>query len=261
MATLSTQKLPSLDGMARGVAAATPMPKPVVTPQPGTVAPTNPGPYPAVDGEAGAPLRGTGGNGMPRPVITPANPFVTSTQGNVNQGTYQPTLDEASILDSYVNQLTSSNSALMRNARLSGIEAAAGAGLQNSTLAAGASQRAALDFVVPLAQTAMDTFNTRETRNWTAGQNQLDRDQQITMVKLQDWLNNESFMREWNANLAMYPITNTTALLNKITEQALQNPQVYTPDVISGLQQFFTTSYLDVLSKYFPSMYKQKGGK
>lgn len=259
MATLSTQKLPSLDGTAQGVAAAIPMPKPVVTSQPGTAPPpTSTGPFQSVGGSPQTPVRGTGGNGMPQ--LVPTSPFTTSPQGNVNQGTYQPTLDEATILNNYLGQITSTNSALMRNAKTSGIEAAASAGLQNSSIAAGAAQRAALDFAVPLAQTAMDTFNTRETRQWTAGQNQLDRDQQITMVKLNDWLNNESFMREWNANLAMYPITNTTALLNKISEQALQNPQVYTPDVISGLQQFFTTSYLDVLSRYFPSMYSQKGG-
>lgn len=250
----------------------------------------------ALPGVAAAP--GLGGPGYSQ-----QTPFQTSTQGNVNN-TYTPTLDEGTILEGYLNQFIGADNALMRDARMRGIEAAAGAGLQNSSLAAGASQRAALDVAVPLATQAFGLFGDRENRqwgtderlgqqswqtgereatqgwqtnerlgtqewtrreeqrqrDWTADQNRLDRDQQITMSQVQNWLNNESFMREFNANLSLLPITNTTQLLNTIMQQAVDNPQVYTPDVVSGLSEFFTTNFLDVLSRYFPSMYAQTGG-
>lgn len=206
-----------------------------------------------------APTRGTGGV-LPGQNVNPPKPYLTSTQGNTQDGVYAPVLDEGSLLQNYLGQFLSADSALMRDARTRGIEAAAGAGLQNSSLAAGASQRAALDVAVPLAQSAFGMFGEREGREWTAEQNRLDRDQQITMSQVQNWLNNESFMREFNANLSLLPITNTTQLLNTIMQQAIDNPQVYTPDVVSGLSEFFTTNFLDVLSRYFPSMYAQTGG-
>lgn len=215
------------------------------------------------------PTHGTGGNAPSQ--LLPPSPFLTSTQGNINQGVYAPVLDEAMLQQNYLDQFLGADSALMRNARTSGIEAAAARGLQNSTLAAGASQRAALEYAVPLAQQAMETFNQRENRGWqtqqdreqrawTASQNQLDRDQQITMSQVQNWLNNESFQREFNAQLALFPIQNSTQLMNAIAEQAITNPEIYTPDIISGMSEFFTTNFLDVLSRYFPSLYEQQGG-
>lgn len=221
------------------------------------------------DSTVATPPHGTGGSG--HSWTQAPSPFLTSTQGNTNQGVYAPVLDEAVLQQNYLDQILSADSALMRNARTSGIEAAAARGLQNSTIAAGASQRAALDFAVPLAQQAMETFSQRENRGWqtqqdreqrawTAGQNQLDRDQQITMSQVQNWLNNESFQREFNAQLALFPIQNSTQLLNAIADQAITNPEIYTPDIISGMSEFFTTNFLDVLSRYFPSLYEQQGG-
>ena len=241
-----------------------------------------------------------------QPIASTAGP--TSIYGNTQTGIYTPVADEAAITQGYLDQFLNSNNALMRNARISGVEQAAVSGLQNSSIAAGASQRAALDVAVPLTQLALDTFNQREQRQWqsgeaqldrelttsereavqawqsgeaqltreqevllanmqeemnqaqrawTSGQNQLDRDQQITMSQVQNWLNNETFMREFNAQLALLPVQNSAQLMNYIAQQAITNPEIYTQDIISGMSEFFTTNFLDVMSRYFPSLYTQ----
>lgn len=243
MATLNTTALPAASIPRRAVQAA---------PQQ-----TGLQPPPAT-----APVRSVGSQPLATPFAgqAPYTGPVTSTTGSQTGSLYAPRLDEAAILDSYINQLASRDSALMRNARIVGLEQAAGRGLQNSSIAAGASQRAALDSLVPMAQTAMSTFDQREGRQWTAEQNQLDRDQQITMSEVQNWLNHESFMREFNAQLATFPISNTAQLLNMIAEQSITNPEIYTPDVVSGITEFFTTNFLDVLGRYFPSMYQANTG-
>nr|DAL53168.1 MAG TPA_asm: hypothetical protein [Caudoviricetes sp.] len=334
----------------------------------------------------------------------------TSTMGSLDQGMYNPTGDAASIVNSHLGTILGSNNALMRNARTQGLEQAASRGLQNSTIAAGAAQRAALDYAMPLVGHAQDTFNQREhrgwqtgerlgsqewqtgerlgsqdwqtgeraldrthefglqdsrqawqsgewgldrshdeamqdsrqqwqtgerigsqdwqsgesaierdwrssealmerdwrsleaqldreftteernavqawqsgeaeltreqqvlmanlqeemnraQRGWTAEQNQLDRDQQLTMAEVQNWLNNETFMRDFNAQLATMPINNTANLLNFISQQAITNPEIYTPDIVSGMSEFFTTNSMDVLSRYFPNYFQNQGG-
>lgn len=184
----------------------------------------------------------------------------TSPVGSVVDQRYPALLDEANIMGHYINQLTASDNPLMRNARILGIEHAAARGLQNSSIAAGNAQRAVLDTVVPLAQAAMDTFNQRENRGWTSEENRLDRQQQLTMAEVQNWLNNESFVREFNAQLALAPIANTFQLLQMIMKQAVEQPDVYTPDVVSGFSEFFNTNMLDILARYFPTLYSANTG-
>ena len=275
---------------------------------------------------------------------TAAQPFATSTMGNQQMGMYTNTGDAASVPLGHLDQILNQENALLRNARTSGLEAAAGRGLQNSSIAAGAAQRAALDYAMPILGHAQDTFNQREhrgwqtgerlgtqdwqsgeraldrehdfglqrdrqdwqssealldreftreereavqqwqsdesqltrdqqiimanlqeemaraQREWTAQQNQLDRDQQLTMAEVQNWLANEAFMRDFNAQLATMPINNTANLLNFIAQQAITNPEIYTPDIVSGMSEFFTTNAMDVLSRYFPNYFQNTGG-
>lgn len=274
-----------------------------------------------------------GGVPAQTPTSFMGNQTPTSFMGNQNQGMYNPTGDAAGIALDHLGQVLGSENALMRNARTSGLEAAASRGLQNSSIAAGASQRAALDYAMPLVGHAQDTFNQREQRQWQSGesqlardwqsnealrdrdwrsteaqldrelttaerqamqawqsgeaalsrdqqvlmanlqeemarnqrewtgqQNQLDRDQQLTMAEVQNWLNNETFMRDFNAQLATMPINNTANLLNFISQQAITNPEIYTPDIVSGMSEFFTTNAMDVLSRYFPNYFQTDGG-
>lgn len=297
---------------------------------------------------------------------TVTQPFATSTMGNQQMGMYTNTGDAASVPLGHLDQILNQENALLRNARTSGLESAAGRGLQNSSIAAGAAQRASLDYAMPILGHAQDTFNQREQRQWqteerlggqewqsgergldrthdfsmqdarqqwqsgesqldrdwqsnealrdrdwrsteaqldrelttaerqamqawqsgeaaltrdqqvimanlqeemaraqrqwTAEQNQLDRDQQLTMAEVQNWLANESFMRDFNAQLATMPINNTANLLNFISQQAITNPEIYTPDIVSGMSEFFTTNAMDVLSRYFPNYFQNTGG-
>jgi hypothetical protein len=213
--------------------------------------------------------RSTGSQPLGTPFGQPAVPGVdaqtprpapTSPQGADGVGMYTPVADEASIVNNYLNQLISADSALMRNARTLGIEHAAARGLQNSSIAAGNAQRAALDAALPLAQQALDMFNQRENRQWTSSENRLDRQQQLTMAEVQNWLNNESFMRDFNAQLALAPVANTFQLLQMIMQQAVEQPDVYTPDVVSGFSEFFNTNMLDILARYFPTLYRANTG-
>ena len=286
--------------------------------------------------------------------IAPANQ--TSVQGSQTAGVYNPVGDEAQIGLDYLGQVLRTDNALMRNAQQQGIEAAAARGLTNSSIAAGASQRAALDYAMPLVQQSYNLFGDRENRqwqtgerldsqnwqsgenllnrnwqtgervaaqnwqsnenlldrdwrsleadldrnfttqereavqawqsgeqqlsrdqqvlmaniqeemnrsqrDWTAQQNQLDRDQQLTMGQVQNWLNNESFMRDFNAQLATMPINSAAQLSQYIAQQAINNPEVYTPEIVSGMTEFFTTNTLDVLSRYFPNYFRNTGGQ
>lgn len=344
----------------------------------------------------------------PSPFATTAMP--TSYTGSLTQGMHNPTGDAAGIVNSHLGTILGSNNVLMRNARTQGLEQAGSRGLQNSSIATGAAQRAALDYAMPLVGHAQDTFNQREhrgwqtgerlgsqewqtgerlgsqswqtgerlgsqewqtgerlgsqswqsgergldrshetalqdsrqqwqtgeriggqewqsgesaierdwrssealrerdwrsiesqldrqfttaernavqawqsgeaelsrdqqtlmanlqeemnraQRGWTAEQNQLDRDQQLNMAEVQNWLNNESFMRDFNAQLATMPINNTANLLNYISQQAISNPETFTPDVVSGMSEFFTSNSMDVLSRYFPNYFQNQGG-
>src|SRR5690625_225296 len=255
--------------------------------QPGAPAQPPQGPAPVTPFAATT----TSAGGVQAPMSAPlAGQQPTSVVGAQDQRTYMPTGDEAQIGLDYLGQVLQSDNALMRNARTSGLEQAAQRGLMNSSIAAGASQRAALETAMPLVGMAQNTLDQREgrkwqsqeadlqrqqqitmenlaeeraraQREWTATQNQLDRDQQLTMAEVQDWLANEAFMRDFNAQLATMPINSASNLMNYIAQQAIENPEIYTPDIISGMSEFFTTNFVDVLSRYFPDYFQNQGGE
>lgn len=75
----------------------------------------------------------------------------------------------------------------------------------------------------------------------------------------QDWLSNNQYTREFNGALAMMPIRNAYDMANAIQQYALREPEVYTPQVISGMTNFFQQNMLSILSKYFPNLV-QGGG-
>lgn len=121
------------------------------------------------------------------------------------------------------------NSQLRRQARQEGLNTAAERGGINSSIAAGASERAALAQAVPLAQGAVSA---------KLGQEQ---------VKLQDWLDAQGFSRE----MASIPYQSSMNMLSAISAQALQDPQLYSPSVVSGFSNFFNQNMNDILKQYF----------
>lgn len=121
------------------------------------------------------------------------------------------------------------NSRYIQNARQRGLELAATRGGMNSSIAAGASERAALEAATPLAQTAV---------GMQAGAQQ---------AQIQDWLATQGFNRE----MAAMPFTNSMNMLNRISELGMQDPELYSPSVVSGFTNFFNQQMNDMLSRYF----------
>lgn len=137
--------------------------------------------------------------------------------------------DYNTMLQESLEKFMDPNSQYIQNARQRGIEMAATRGGVNSSIAAGASERAALEAAVPLAQTAV---------GMQAGAEQ---------AQIQNWLNEQGFNRE----LAAMPFTNSLQMLGRVTELGMQDPELYTPSVVSGFTNFFNQQMNDMISRYF----------
>ncbi len=173
----------------------------------------------------------TGGN-------LPANqvrPTTTAAAAGGLEGRFAPTAspfagrDYNALVGNSLEYFMDPNSALIQNARQSGMDYANTRGGINSSIAAGASERAALDQAVPLAQGAVAS--------------QLGQEQAV----LSNWMDTQGFNRE----LASMPYQNSLSMLNKITDYSLQDPQLYTPSVISGYTNFFNQQMNDTIKRYF----------
>lgn len=119
----------------------------------------------------------------------------------------------------------------------------------------------------------------REGNAFTSEQNQLNRTQNVNDMLLQnelglqnmtaenffrqqmqadatmqqDWLNSQSFSRQFNSALSMIPISNAADLNNYLMQAAISEPEVYTPEVLSGMSSFFNNNLLALLQQYFPN--------
>lgn len=190
--------------------------------------------------------QGTGGN-------LPANPSTqvptTGGQQPVLQGGFSP----ANVVTDTMNQIVDPNGAYMRNARMRGLEQAArGGNRAGSSIAAGASQRSALEAASPLFNAAMQLQGQREGFAFQGEQNQLERNRDYTRAQLEDWANSRQFDREFYGVLSMMPINSAYQLNSLIQTYALENPEVYTAEVISGMSNFFNQNFAQILSTYFP---------
>lgn len=202
--------------------------------------------------------------------------YVAQATGNPagqQQSPYQVVTDN-------MNRLLSGDSPYIQNARLRGTEMAQNRGLRNSSIAAGASERAAIEGAQPILNEIQSLTRQREQLGFQGEQAALDRLQGVNNRILeaeiasrnaqldfqfrrtlqgdaalqQDWLSSQNFTREFNAQLATLPLTNAASLSNLIAQYALENPEVYTPEVISGMQSFFTGSLIATLQQYFPNL-------
>lgn len=128
-----------------------------------------------------------------------------------------------------LESLLAPGSSYIDNARQRGIEYAATRGGVNSSIAAGAAERSAIEAAAPLAQQAIAI------------------DQQNKDYAMQDWMAQQNFGR------ALYgqKFTNSMGMLNAIQQYALEDPELYTPEVTSGFTNFFQQNMNDMLSRYF----------
>lgn len=114
-------------------------------------------------------------------------------------------------------------------------------GVNNALLGATlAERRALLDSQLGKEQSILDTQLRQVLQSDSAAQ--------------QEWLNSQNFSRDFNGALSMMPIQSAFALNNMIQQYALENPEVYTPAVISGMSNFFNQNMASILRQYFPNM-------
>lgn len=222
----------------------------------GTIPPMAP-PLPPIPGINVPP---TGGNQPPLPGVNPPptggnQPPVPASPQVPLQGGFSP----ANVALDTMNQIIDPNGAYMRNAYRRGLEAAArGGNRAGSSIAAGAGQRAALEAAMPLVGEALGLQRQREGFAFQGEQAQLDRNQDYTRAQLDDWVRSRAYSRDFYGALSMMPINSAFQLQSMLQQYALENPEVYTSNVISGMSNFFTQNMGQILSTYFPQIYGQR---
>ena len=130
---------------------------------------------------------------------------------------------------SSLEQVLGANSPYLANARRRGAEVAATRGGINSSISAGASERSALEAAMPLVSQGVGI------------------DQQNQQVGYDNWLAEQNFGRA----LFGQKFNNSLGMLNQIQQYALEDPELYTPEVTSGFSNFFQQNMNDVLQRYF----------
>lgn len=243
---------------------------------------------------------------------------------------YTREMQPGMMVENRLESLANSRGNYMTNARQRGLEQAASRGNLNSSIAAGASERAALEAALPIAsQDAQTEFalgsenmgamnqnlmqerqlgnqlvsdrlaagtqsgiaqmnnagalqRQRENLAYEGEQAGLTRAQQLELLERgyqhdlgrigadytyrdafanndtmrQNWLNDQTFTREFEGSLAMLPIASMSQFMNSLTQRMIDEPDVYTPayvDQITG----FTEDYMDY---YFNNMFSGFGG-
>lgn len=174
---------------------------------------------------------------------------------------FGPTQVVGQMMDTFTNPATSP---YIQNARRRGLEAAQQRGLLNSSIAAGSAERAGIEAAQPLVNQAVGLLDAREARALNQAQfdqtQNFNREQLREQAVLDDWLQSNSFNRQFNANLSLLPINNTFDLLQNLMQYGTENPQVWTPDIISGTSNFFTNNMFDILNRYFPGTFTGSAG-
>ncbi len=156
--------------------------------------------------------------------------FINNTaMGAPSRAVLPPQGGGASRVMGNLEQIVGSGSPYIENARRRGLETAAARGGINSSIAAGASERSALEAAMPLLQAAEAT------------------DQAATNVNYDNWLSQQNFGR------ALYGqrFNSSLGMLEALQRYALEDPELYTPEVTSGFSNFFERNTQDILSRYF----------
>lgn len=77
---------------------------------------------------------------------------------------------------------------------------------------------------------------------------------QSDSVTQQDWLTDRQFRREFNGALSTMAVNGAYDLNRAVMEYAASNPEVYTPEIISGMTNFFQMNMTGLLQQYFPNL-------
>ena len=296
----------------------------------------------------------------PGPVLTPeaqpnnwANASGTGVTGNYdasqinwNGGVgYTSPNNHNELVQQSIDAFSDRGGAYLANATRRGLETAGSRGLLNSSIAAGAANRSAIEAMQPYVSQAVDLAKAREGWAFQSGESALDRSLQVavengrlsqSMAELlathifqgnqaefdrslqaslqqgridadtasqlrqighqsmqasldrthqqtlqnqqyafqgeqaaldrasraqlqsdatfqQDWLASRNFSREFQSQLSMIPLSTAADLTSFISKYAVENPEVYTPEIVSGMSNFMAQNMQSVLSQYFPN--------
>lgn len=138
----------------------------------------------------------------------------------------------ATMVNNSLETLLNPGSSYIQNARRQGLNTAAQRGGINSSIAAGAAERAAVDAAQPLVQQAVGIDQSREE------------------VAANDWLAKQNFGRA----LTGQKFNSTLNMLQAIQDYSLADPELYTPEVTSGYSNFFQKNMNDILSTFFKGL-------
>lgn len=209
-----------------------------------------------------APTMNTGGNlpATQAPLSIDGSRYVANLQPGAAPGSQ---FSATNVAMGSMDQILNTDSPLMRNARRRGLETANSRGVMNSSIAGGLSERMALEGAQPVFEQALALHRQRENLAFQGQENALNRVQTVNRdmlgAELTDWLGDRSFTREFNGALSMLPIKNSMDLTNAVSQYAMENPELYTPEVVSGMSNFFNRNALSILQTYFPSMLNTGG--
>lgn|SRR5688572_17219604 len=153
----------------------------------------------------------------------------TQTTSGYSPGTL-PTA--TGLVQSNLEAFLNPNSALMNQARRSGLETAATRGGINSSIAAGAAQRATIGTAAEQAAQATAIEREREA------------------VAASDWASSQNFNRAMLGQFSSAAFNNSLNMLNTVQQFALEDPELYTPEVTSGYSNFFQRNMNDILKRY-----------
>lgn len=236
-----------------GVTPTPPVSPPPLYPEPTVPSPTNPvQPRPLYPEGPNMGRPGGPGSGQ----TPPPNGTGTIPPGYGLDFVRQPTPNE--LVANQLDALLRSDSPYMRNAEQRGMEYAASRGNINSSIGAGSARRAALEAAMPIAQADAQVYRDANAANFDAISSLR---QMRTAADLENWLSDNSFNREYNGRLAMMPIQSAMDMMTYITQRALEDPAIYTPDVMSGFMNFFNQMTGDWMYNYFGGGAEPDGGE
>lgn len=137
----------------------------------------------------------------------------------------QPANTSGGVVQGYLNDLLSQDSAYMRNAQQTGFNQASSRGLRNSSIAAGNAQKASIDASMPVLGQIMGLNNQRETQAFTAEQSQMDRNLTVASqnANMANQTQLQNAMQAYQAQQSA--IDRTQSVNNKLLDSTLQAQQ------------------------------------
>lgn len=140
------------------------------------------------------------------------------------------------------NKLLGQDSTYMNLAKQQGLETAAKRGLLNSSIAAGASQRSAIEASNPIVNNVLSTYG------------------QERGAQLSDWMSSEALKRDFSTTLAALPIKTSFDMLTGLAQAATNAPDVFTPEYVNSMSNFFTANMQNVMANFFGAQNPSTGG-